>query len=143
MRNHHFGREHTPTPQSAAGFGEDDQPRTVWGNDVGGDGPARLVVSAGQTRLVLSGELDTSCAAELAAAVNKAVEIGQFPVQVDARRVTFMDSSALSMLAYLAHRTDSRLAMIQPPDLVRSLLEVTSIDEVVDIVEHDPRALPR
>ena len=122
------------------------------GQDVGGQGEAviatasptpsevgsvHVMMAPRRTRLVLSGEIDVALSAELAEAVGDAERAGQ-PVEVDVRHVTFMDSSGVSMLARLAHRLDSRLTLIQPPDVVRFLLEVTQIGAVVDIVETDP-----
>ncbi|KAE8765296.1 STAS domain-containing protein [Georgenia thermotolerans] len=101
------------------------------------DGSVHLLAAADTTRLVLAGDLDISCSAELRQAISEAVDRGK-PVQVDARHVRFMDSSAVAMLAYLAHRSSSRLTMIQPPDVVRFLLEVTNVGSAVEVVEVDP-----
>ncbi|MCK6209641.1 STAS domain-containing protein [Georgenia sp. EYE_87] len=95
------------------------------------------MVSRERTRLVLSGEVDATLGAELTEAVTDAERVG-LPVEIDARHVTFMDSSGVSMLARLAHRTPGRLTLIQPPDVVRFLLEVTRIGEVVDVLDSDP-----
>lgn len=95
------------------------------------------MVSPSRTRLVLSGEIDVSMSAELGETVTEA-EQAQQPVEIDARHVTFMDSSGLALLARLAHRTPGRVTIIQPPDVVRFLLEVTKIGDVVDVVEEDP-----
>ncbi|TRW46537.1 STAS domain-containing protein [Georgenia yuyongxinii] len=95
------------------------------------------MVSTARTRLVLSGEIDVALASELTEAVSDAERAG-LPVEIDARHVTFMDSSGVSMLARLAHRTPGRLTMIEPPDVVRFLLEVTRIGEVVDVLDADP-----
>jgi anti-anti-sigma factor len=95
------------------------------------------MVSRERTRLVLSGEVDATLGAELSEAVTDAERVG-LPVEIDARHVTFMDSSGVSMLARLAHRTPGRLTLIQPPDVVRFLLEVTRIGEVVDVLDSDP-----
>ncbi|MFC4554540.1 STAS domain-containing protein [Georgenia faecalis] len=100
-------------------------------------GSVHLMVAAERTRMVLSGEIDVSLSAELVEAVTEAEEAGR-PVEIDARHVTFMDSSGVALLARLAHRAPGRLAIIQPPDVVRFLLEVTHIGEVVDVLEEDP-----
>ncbi|MPV89021.1 STAS domain-containing protein, partial [Georgenia ruanii] len=86
---------------------------------------------------VLSGEVDVALSGDLTEAVTEAERAG-LPVEIDARHVTFMDSSGVSMLARLAHRTPGRLTMIEPPDVVRFLLGVTRIGEVVDVVDVDP-----
>ncbi|WP_230977267.1 STAS domain-containing protein [Georgenia yuyongxinii] len=100
-------------------------------------GSVHVMVSTARTRLVLSGEIDVALASELTEAVSDAERAG-LPVEIDARHVTFMDSSGVSMLARLAHRTPGRLTMIEPPDVVRFLLEVTRIGEVVDVLDADP-----
>lgn len=100
-------------------------------------GSVHVMVSRERTRLVLSGEVDVALGADLTEAVTEAERVGR-PVEIDARHVTFMDSSGVSMLARLAHRTPGRLTLIQPPDVVRFLLEVTRIGEVVDVLDTDP-----
>ena len=100
-------------------------------------GSVHVMVSPSRTRLVLSGEIDVALSGELTEAVSDA-ERASLPVEIDARHVTFMDSSGVSMLARLAHRTPGRLTMIEPPDVVRFLLEVTLIGEVVDVLDVDP-----
>ena len=100
-------------------------------------GSVHLMVSPVRTRLVLSGEIDVALSAELTEAVAEAEQAGT-PVEIDARHVTFMDSSGVALLARLAHRAPGRLTIIQPPDVVRFLLEVTRIGDVVDVVEDDP-----
>lgn len=100
-------------------------------------GSVHMMVSPRRTRLVLSGEIDVALSPDLIEAITETERIGN-PVEVDARHVTFMDSSGVSMLAQLAHRAASRLTLIQPPDVVRFLLEVTQIGTIVDVVEVDP-----
>ncbi|MHB1290054.1 STAS domain-containing protein [Georgenia sp.] len=100
-------------------------------------GSVHMMVSPSRTRLVLSGEIDVALSPDLTEAITETERIGN-PVEVDARHVTFMDSSGVSMLARLAHHTASRLTLIQPPDVVRFLLEVTKIGAIVDVVEVDP-----
>ncbi|MFH5821743.1 STAS domain-containing protein [Georgenia sp. AZ-5] len=114
-----------------------DEPPADSGAATGESGSVHVMVSPARTRLVLSGEIDVALAGELAEAVSDA-ERAALPVEIDARHITFMDSSGVSMLARLAHRTPGRLAMIQPPDVVRFLLEVTRIGEVVDVLDADP-----
>lgn len=100
-------------------------------------GSVHVLTTGGKTRLVLVGEIDVALSADLAEAVAEAERAAR-PVEIDARRVTFMDSSGVTMLARLAHRTPGRLTMIQPPEVVRFLLEVTKIGEIVDVVDDEP-----
>lgn len=104
-------------------------------NDLGGS--VHALLGSRRTRLVLSGEIDVSMSADLTEAIAVAEQAG-LPVEVDARHVTFMDSSGVALLARLASRTPGRLALIQPPDVVRFLLEVTRIGELVDVLDADP-----
>lgn len=100
-------------------------------------GSVHVMTSTTRTRLVLSGEVDVSLSADLTEAVAEAESAG-LPVEIDARHVAFMDSSGVALLARLANRSPGRLQIIQPPDVLRFLLEVTRIGEVVDVVEDDP-----
>ncbi|MDD9208058.1 STAS domain-containing protein [Georgenia sp. 10Sc9-8] len=102
-----------------------------------GPGAAFLLVSPVSSRLVLSGEVDVSLTQELTEATGEAQRRG-LPVEIDVRNVTFMDSSAMAMLARLAYQVPERLTFIQPPDVVRFLLDVTALHELVDVVEEDP-----
>lgn len=113
--------------QSAAATGDGDFP----------PGTVQLFCSSRHSRLVLSGDLDEQVARELGAAVNEAVAAGR-PVQVDARQVRFMNSSALAMLARLAQRCEARPVVISPPEILRFLLEVTRVGELVSVAEEDP-----
>lgn len=100
-------------------------------------GSVHVIVAPTRTRIVLSGEIDSSLSTELQDAATDA-ETAARPVEVDARHVLFMDSSGVTLLARLASRTPGRLRIIRPPDVVRFLLEVTHIGELVDVVDIDP-----
>lgn len=112
---------------------------TAPSTDTSADGPgaAFLLVSPVSSRLVLSGEVDVSLTQELTEAAGEAQRRG-LPVEIDVRNVTFMDSSAMAMLARLAYQVPERMTVIQPPDVVRFLLDVTALHELVDVVEEDP-----
>ena len=96
-------------------------------------GWVRLRRSDGLVRLELGGEVDALMEQALEHAVTEA-RTGDLPVEVDTRSVTFMDSLALTSLARLAvgHHT---AVFVDPPDLVRFLLDVTRLGEVVQIRE--------
>ena len=100
-------------------------------------GSVHVIVGATRTRIVLSGEIDASLGQELQDAAADAETAGR-PVDVDARHVSFMDSSGVTLLARLASRTPGRLRIIRPPDVVRFLLEVTHIGDLVDVIDDDP-----
>src|SRR5699024_11125092 len=97
-------------------------------------GSVHTLLDSERTRLVLSGEIDVALTDDLTEAVTEAESAG-FPVDVDARHVTFMDSSGIALLARLATRTPGRLTLIQPPDVVRFLLDVTRIGDLVEVVD--------
>jgi len=103
----------------------------------GDPGSVHVMVAPSRTRIVLCGEIDAALGAELHEAAVDA-EAARRPVEVDARRVTFMDSSGFTLLARLAHRGPGRLRIIEPPDVVRFLLDVTTIRDLVDVIERDP-----
>lgn len=96
-------------------------------------GSVRVRNSTGRTELVLAGEVDMSLADELSAAVDEVLRLGR-PIDVDVREVTFLDSSGLSKLVRLATSADSRPRLIEPPEFVSFLLEVTRLDEVMEVV---------
>ncbi len=113
---------------------EDSSTPTGGGHD---SGTASVMVAQGRTRLVLSGEIDVALSSELTEAVAEA-EASRNRVEIDARHVTFMDSSGVALLARLAHRTPGPLTMIKPPDVVRFLLDITRLGDVVTILDEDP-----
>lgn len=103
-------------------------------------GSVHVIVTPGRTRVVLCGEIDAAVGEDLIEASSDAESAGQ-PVEVDARRVTFMDSSGLALIARLSIRCPGRLRVIGPPDVVRFLILVT-IDDMVDIVDDAPGGAP-
>jgi len=86
------------------------------------------------TLLTLTGEIDVSAAPHLADAVARA-ERAAHRTSVDASGITFMDSSGIALLARLATRTPGPLRIIDPPEVVRFLLDVTRIGDMVEIVQ--------
>lgn len=104
---------------------------------VGDRGSVAVLTSPTRTRLVLAGELDISHNRELREAVRSVLAL-DLPVDVDMRNLTFMDSSALAAFSRLAYRSSARPRLIQPPDVVVFLLEVTAMGDVVEVLDHDP-----
>lgn len=102
-------------------------------NDVS-PGLVHVVRTDRRVRIVLSGEIDADLSPELAQAGTEA-EHTRLPIEIDARRVTFMDSSGVSFMAGLAQRTEHRIRLIHAPNTVRFLLDVTRIGELLDVVE--------
>ena len=100
-------------------------------------GSVHVIAAPSRTRVVLSGEIDATIGQELREAAADAEAAGR-PVEVDARHVRFMDSSGVTLLARLATRNPGRLRLIQPPDVVRFLLDVTRIKDLIDVVDDAP-----
>lgn len=100
-------------------------------------GSVHVILGRTKTRIVLTGEIDALVSPDLVEAAAEAEDAGR-PVEVDAHHVTFMDSTGVAFLARLASRSSSRLVLVRPPDVVRFLIQVTSITELLDVVDEDP-----
>lgn len=100
-------------------------------------GSVHVILGSRKTRVVLSGEIDAELGPDLLEASADAQQAGR-PVEVDVQHVTFMDSTGVAFLARLASRSPQQLVLIKPPALVRFLIEVTSIRQVLRVVEEDP-----
>jgi anti-sigma B factor antagonist len=100
-------------------------------------GSVHVILGSLKTRVVLSGEIDAELGPDLLEASADAQQAGR-PVEVDVQHVTFMDSTGVAFLARLASRSPQQLVLIKPPALVRFLIEVTSIRQVLRVVEEDP-----
>ncbi|MGC0273975.1 STAS domain-containing protein [Pseudactinotalea sp. Z1739] len=103
----------------------------------GEPGSVAVLTSSNRSRLVLAGEIDIAVEAELAEAIGELLSLG-LPVDIDARNIRFMDSSALSGIARLSSQLGHRPRMICPPESVLFLLDVTRVAEDVDVVDQDP-----
>lgn len=88
------------------------------------------------TRIVLAGEIDADLGTVLHEAT-AAAERARLPIEVDAHRVTFMDSSGVAFLARLSTRSTSPVRLVRVPPSVGFLLEVTRIGELLDVVPDD------
>lgn len=100
-------------------------------------GSVEVIGSAARVRLVLAGEVDASMNAQMVEAVNDVADRG-VPIDVDTRDVTFIDSSVIALLVYLASRVAQPIRFIQPSEPVRFLMDITQLDEQVDVLDHDP-----
>lgn len=100
-------------------------------------GSVHVLLGDRKTRVVLVGEIDAELGPDLVEAAADAEGAGR-PVEVDVQHVTFMDSTGVAFLARLASRISGTLVVIRPPELVRFLIEVTSIGGLLDVVDHDP-----
>lgn len=104
-----------------------------------GDAPrdttADLFLSDGVTRLVLSGDIDAGNVDELAGTFAEAA-VARGPVQVDARHLGFVDSSGLTLFARLAAAVP--VTLIDPPETLRFLIDLTRLGGRVTVVDSDP-----
>ncbi|NLF03787.1 MAG: STAS domain-containing protein [Actinomycetales bacterium] len=97
-------------------------------------GTIRVVLATDHARLVLSGEVDARLNADLARATQQLVTHGR-PVDVETSGLTFVDSAVIALVAHLANRLAARVRFVAPTAQVRFLLEVTQVDQLVDIVD--------
>ncbi|MGC0272531.1 STAS domain-containing protein [Pseudactinotalea sp. Z1739] len=91
-----------------------------------------LDVSTARLHIVISGELDcmiTARARELIGPVREAATVAY----VDASAVTFVDASGLSAITALATSSGRKPVLIQPPAIMRFLLQVTGLKEVFTV----------
>lgn len=99
-------------------------------------GSVHTLLEPDRTRVVLSGEVDVALDTEFTEAVAEAEAAGA-PAEVDARHLTFIDSSGMALLARLASRTPGRTMLFDPPEVLRFLLTVTKIGELLEVVTSD------
>lgn len=85
------------------------------------------------TRVVLTGEIDAELGPDLLEAADDALTTAR-PIEVDSHLVTFMDSTGVAFLARLASRAARRVVLLDPPDVVRFLIETTRISSLLDVV---------
>lgn len=106
-----------------------------------GDRTASVRAEAGDdlTRVVLSGEVDAESERLLAQVGDDVVSRG-LPITVDCSGVTFMDSTGVSFLALMASRAPSPVTLVDPPDIVRFLVDTTGIGPMVRIEPETPPA---
>ena len=106
-------------------------------------------VHAGHSVLVVDGELDLATAPQLTSTAMALVDAGADNVIVDARLLSFCDSSGLTAFVRIANRiepTSGRLAIVGPQPIVRRVLEISGLAEklvVVDSVDEAAAALAR
>jgi anti-anti-sigma factor len=93
--------------------------------------------------LTLRGELDIGSAGKVEEELRRIEQDGPALIVLDLRKLDFMDSSGLRVIMAADQRAreeDRRVAVIQGPDAVRRVFEITRLDERLEIVE-DPSAL--
>ena len=99
----------------------------------------------GQTRVVLTGELDIANADGLEQQLAAAEVDSPATLVLDLRRVEFIDSTGLRTLVSADERAREqgrRLAVVCGPNAVARILEVTQLDQRLHVVD-DPEVLGR
>lgn len=97
----------------------------------------------GVAYLTLRGELDIGSAGKVEEELRRIEQDSPALIVLDLRKLDFMDSSGLRVIMAADQRAreeDRRVAVIQGPDAVRRVFEITRLDERLEIVA-DPSAL--
>jgi anti-anti-sigma factor len=92
----------------------------------------------GHSVLVLEGELDLATAPQLTSTAMALVDAGAGDVIVDARLLSFCDSSGLTAFVRIANRLEpvaGRLAIVGPQTIVRRVLEISGLVETLIVVD--------
>jgi len=85
----------------------------------------------GSVRVTLRGEFDFAAQAQHAKALAEIVDL-RSRVVVDLGEVDFIDSSGLAFLVKLARAHDGPLQLVNVPDRILRLLQVTGLDELFE-----------
>jgi len=86
----------------------------------------------GSALVSVIGEVDISNVEILRGAVESLLEQGRRAIVFDLRRLTFIDSAGLAMLASAARRVDS-IALRDPSPIVRRVIDVSGLGSVLPI----------
>lgn len=89
-------------------------------------------------RVVLKGEFDLSGVDRVQQALQQGEDSPARVLALDLSELTFLDSTGLEVILRAARRAQDdgrRLVVTRPSPYVRKLLELTAIDQLLDIVE--------
>jgi anti-sigma B factor antagonist len=103
-----------------------------------------MVPSLGHAVVALQGELDLFTAPRFQEVLLESIEHGARRVVVDLSAVTFVDSTALGVLIGAGKRlraAEGSLDIVCPSGSIRRLLELTSLDCIIDIYATRKEAL--
>jgi len=96
--------------------------------------PAKVEITGGVARIILSGNLDFSTQESLASAIEQALGIGVAKeIQVDMTHVTFIDSSvirALLQLQEIADVNEKPLSIWNCNDQIREVFAIGGFDQM-------------
>ncbi len=92
---------------------------------------------AGRPVLAIDGELDLVTAPLVANAATELVDAGERDIVIDARELSFCDSSGLTAFVRIANRLEphGRLAIAAPQPIVRRVLEVSGLVEAFVVAD--------
>lgn len=96
-------------------------------------------------RLSLFGELDIAAAAEFESALDELERDRPQRIVVDLRGLTFLDSTGLRALLGAdtrARKAGRRLTIVQGPDAVRRVFEITGLEERLELVDDEGSLAP-
>jgi anti-anti-sigma factor len=94
------------------------------------------------TTVAVEGEIDIANAAQLRTCLIGCLADGRADITLDMRELTFIDASGLSVLAYVTKLAESRgghLTLQKPPPMVQRLLDISGLDNLIQV--HDPDSL--
>ena len=100
----------------------------------------RTSVEPGGVRLAMTGELDLASAGRVEEELAAVERDAPARIVLDLRGLTFMDSTGLRLVAGAdarARESGRRVTIIQGPEAVRRVFEITRLDERLDIVADD------
>lgn len=102
----------------------------------GGTGAAEIIVERrwARTDVVLAGEVDVRFEEELAQMV-RICGMADRPITVDARRLTFIDSTAVTALAPLADHGVGRPVLLGAPPTLILLLKLSGFLDLFELRE--------
>jgi anti-sigma B factor antagonist len=101
--------------------------------------------SAGVVRVALNGEFDISCARRVEEELRRVEDGKPQTLVLDLRGLSFMDSTGLRVILSAdarAQKDERRLAIIQGPEAVQRVFQITRLDERLDIVDDPSAVLP-
>jgi anti-sigma B factor antagonist len=104
-----------------------------------------LTSAQGETVVAVAGELDLATAPLLADVLDGLCDPGIDTIVVDVTDLGFCDSSGLAVLVR-SHRAAEehgvRVVVRSPPPAMRSLLEITRLQYLIESISSDRRPLP-
>lgn len=101
----------------------------------------RLVLEVERARLVLRGEVDARLSPRFREVISRLLA-NPAPVDVETVEVTFVDSAAIAMIAHLARQLPASVRFLAPTPQVRFLLELTQVEDLVEVVVPAPPQQP-